>query len=179
MMPSASHSRTRTSHLAQLVNTTILHNDCVVIFWGRQNAENHSQFLKWYLISCLLLWRSLNVSWQGKMMGLVELEESQKPSMLIELIDWIIHTPALHHPAPSILFPYFQLKILPTKPSPCASASQLSKSLLHDSFFPRSIHELLHPGKCCTERHRQPDCRAQSSCSSWRRSWETQQSTTQ
>jgi hypothetical protein len=167
---------------------------------SRQNAESHSQSLKWYLISCQLLWRSLNVSWQEKIMGLVELEESQKPSMLIQLIDWIIHTPVLHPPAPSILFPYFQFKLLPTKPSHCASASQLSKSLLHDSFYPRLIHELLHPclhvipatiagrrlcsprphpssrlhpRKCCTERHRQPDCRAQSSCSIWRRSWKT------
>jgi hypothetical protein len=49
MMPSASHSRARTSHLAQLVNTTILHNDCGVICWSRQNAENRSQSLRMVL----------------------------------------------------------------------------------------------------------------------------------
>jgi hypothetical protein len=60
----------------------------------------------------------------------VTVEESQKLSVLIQLFDSIIHTPAIHPPAPSTLFPYFQLNHLPTEPSYCASAPQLSKSLL-------------------------------------------------
>jgi hypothetical protein len=76
----------------------------------------------------------------------------------------------------------------------------------HNRSFPRPIDELLHPclraisatiagrrlhnsrlhsnsllylRKDCTERHRPSDYRAQNSCSSWRRSWKTQQSTMQ